>query len=334
MATVKDVAKLAGVSASTVSATLNATVPVKEETRKKVLAAVKQIGYRPNSAARSLRSGSSKLIGMIVPDIANPHFARAAKLVERACIEAGFMVMVYSSDEDTQIEMKVIQMMSMQRVAGLIHIPTLSSSDYGSWFEAQVEFPVVLLDSYIEKLPYNSILSDHNNAGQLATEYLLSLGHRNLAIFVSTRDVSSIRNRVEGCLSALAKHGLCLDPTMLIDAEFDQDVAFAKIQQVMSSENPPTAVLSLNNMMTIGILRGLRNMGLNYPKDVSVVGIDNFELSDYIYPPITVVSQPIEEMAVAAISTLLSEIRGELSPRGHSQVFAPTMLVRQSCRAI
>lgn len=334
MATIKDVAQLAGVSASTVSATLNGTAPVKEATRKRVMDAIEQSGYRPNSAARSLRSGSSKFIGMIVPDISNPHFATSARAVERVCTKAGYMVMVYSSDKDPATERKVIQKMAMQRIAGLIHIPTLSSPSYGEWFKSQVDFPVVLLDSYINNLAYDSVVLDHHSASMMATDYLLRLGHRDIAVFMGTRDVSSISDRLQGCLSAMEKRGVKVAPERLIDAEFEHDRAYAQIQNVMMEPNPPTAVIGLNNTMTIGILRGLKNIGLKYPQDVSVVGIDDFELSDYVEPPITLVSQPIEEMACKATKALLNELETGEAPSGARHVLKPSMSIRGSCRPL
>ncbi|MCG8531705.1 MAG: LacI family transcriptional regulator, partial [Desulfovibrionales bacterium] len=329
MATVKDVAKLAGVSPTTVSAALNGSAPVKEATRKKVLEAVRQTGYKPNFAARSLRSGQSKLIGMIVPNIENPHFARAARVVEQICFEAGYMTMVYSSDEDTRIEMKIIKMLGMQRVAGLIHIPTSSDAGYGIWLQDQVGFPVVLFDSYIENLPYNAVTLDNFQAGLMATEYLLRLGHCKLAVFRGRNNVSTVVDRMSGCREAFKRQGLNFSPA-LIDANFDQGNAFTAIQQVMSASDKPTAVLSLNNMMTIGILRGLKNLGLSCPRDLSVIGVDNFELSDFIDPAVTVVSQPVDDMAQQAISMLLEEVRGERQANAERQQLAPNLIVRES----
>ena len=333
MATIKDVARRAGVAISTASAALNRSAPVSEEVIAKVEAAVRDIGYIPHGGARSLRMGQSRLIGLILPDITNPHFAKVAKVVESACLNAGYMAAVYSTSEDHDREQQILTMMRMQRVEGLIIIPTRSDAEHGTRMIDKIHVPTILLDSFIEGLPYDVIKLDNVTAGRIATEHLIGLGHTRIAVTVGRNNIVTGEDRLEGYLQAHAAHGLAVDPGLLLHGRFDQELAHDSTIKRMHEPDPPTAIFALSNMMTLGVLNALREMDFSVPGDISVIGIDDFDFANIMNPPPTVVAAPVLDMAQTAIAALLNEISSKAPPTGARTVFAPRLILRESCIA-
>lgn len=246
MATIKDVAKRAGVAISTASAALNRSAPVSDEVIAKVEAAVRDIGYIPHAGARSLRMGQSRLIGLILPDITNPHFAKVAKVVESACLNADYMAAVYSTSEDHDREQQILTMMRMQRVEGLIIIPTRSDAEHGARMIDKIHVPTILLDSFIDGLPYDVIKLDNIAAGRIATEHLISLGHKRIAVTAGRNNIVTGEDRLAGYMQAHAAHGLPVDPGLLLEGRFDQALAHDSTIWRMREPNPPTAIFALS----------------------------------------------------------------------------------------
>jgi len=333
MATIKDVARRAGVAVSTASVALSRSAPVSEEVIAKVEAAVREIGYVPHGGARSLRMGQSRLIGLILPDITNPHFAKVAKVVESVCLGAGYMVAVYSTSEDHDRERQILTMMRMQRVEGLIIIPTRSDAEHGARVIGQIHVPTILLDSYVDGLPYDVIKLDNIAAGKIATEHLIGLGHTRIAATAGRSNIVTGEDRLKGYFLAHEEHGLPVDDDLLVPGRFDQTVAHDGIIKRMREPNPPTAIFALSNMMTLGVLHALRELGLSVPGDVSVIGIDDFDFAHIMNPPPTVVAAPVLEMAQASIAALLGEISRKSPPTGNRTIFSPKLIVRESCAA-
>lgn len=330
MATIKDVARRAGVAVSTASAAINRSAPVSEDVIAKVEAAVREIGYVPHMAARSLRMGQSQLIGLILPDITNPHFAKVAKVVESACLEAGYMAAVYSTSEDYDREQQILEMMRLQRVAGLIIIPTRSDIEHGKRLGRQIHVPTVLLDSFVEGLPYDVVKLNNLEAGRLATEHLIGLGHRRIAVTRGRANIVTGEDRLRGYLAAHEAHGIVAEGRLQIEGRFDQGIAHDAVLRLMRDANPPTAIFALSNMMMLGVLNALRELDIAVPGDVSVVGIDDFDFANIMSPPPTVVAAPVEAMAQRAIDNLLGQIRSKADPTGEVELFEPRLVVRAS----
>ncbi|HVZ14624.1 MAG TPA: LacI family DNA-binding transcriptional regulator [Bauldia sp.] len=334
MSTIKDVAQRAGVAISTVSAVLNRSAPVSERVVKKVEAAIAAVGYVPHAAARSLRSGHSRLVGLVLPDIANPHFAAVARVVEGVCLNAGYMAAVFSTSEDPDRETQILHMMQMQRVAGLLIIPTLSDRVQGEKLMSEVHVPTVLLDSYVEGMPYDVVKLDNVEAGRLATEHLLSLGHSRIAVTTGRPNIATGADRLAGYVKAHKAHRTTVDRTLFLPGNFRRDHAYRSTLEVMRRASPPTAIFALSNMMMLGVLEALGELGLLVPRDVSVVGIDDFETAALMNPPPTVVAEPVAEMAESAIRLLLREIAARGSPTGKWEIHQPQLVVRASTRRL
>ncbi len=330
MSTIKDVARRAGVAISTVSAVLNRSAPVSDDTIERVEAAVAELGYTPHGVAQSLRSGRSRLIGLVVPNIANPHFAAVAREVENVCLAAGYTTVVYSTGQDARRESQVLTMMRMQRVAGLIVIPTRSDAAHGAALVNQIHVPTVLLDMQVEGLPYDVIKTDNVEAGRLATEHLLSLGHTRIGIIVGIPGLATSDDRHAGYRKAHADRGLTPDPALALAGDFDQQTAHDAGLKLLRGKHRPTAIVTISNMMTVGLLFAVREQKLTIPTDLSIVGIDDLEFAGLLDPGPTTVTTPILAMARRSIDKLLGQLSGNHAPDGKWEVYPPQLLVRQS----
>lgn len=333
MSTIKDVARRAGVAISTVSAVINRSAPVSDDTIARVEAAVAEIGYTPHGGAQSLRSGRSRLIGLVVPNIANPHFAAVAREVENVCLAAGYTSVVYSTGQDAERESQVLKMMRVQRVAGLIVIPTRSDAEHGAALVDQIHVPTVLLDMYVEGLPYDVIKTDNIEAGRIATEHLLGLGHRRIGIIVGIPGLATSDDRHAGYTRAFEDRGLVPDPKLALPGDFDQKTAHDMGVKFIGMKQRPTAIVAISNMMTMGLLFAIREQGLSIPDDLSVVGIDDLEFAQLLDPKPTAVTTPILAMARRSIQKLLGQLSGESKPDGEWEVYQPQLVVRQSTKA-
>lgn len=330
LATIKDVARRAGVAISTASAALNRSAPVSDDVIAKVAEAVRELGYVPHGAAQSLRSGQSRLIGLIVPNITNPHFAAVARIIENVCLNAGYLSMVFSTGQDSEREDQILRMLRQQRVAGLIIIPTRSDAEHGRRLRAEIHVPTVLLDMYVEGLGYDVVKLDNVAATRLATEHLIGLGHRRIAVLTGIPGLATSIDRLEGYLDAHRRAGLAVDEHLQLKGDYEQATSAQSVREIMRGAAPPTALVSISNMMTLGALHGLRDLGLGAPKHLSIVGIDDFDFADLIDPPLTVVRVPLAPMAERSIGILLEMIGMKRPARGTVEIFQPELVVRGS----
>ena len=265
MSTIRDVARKAGVAISTVSAVINHSAPTSAEVVARVERAVAEIGYSPQRAAQTLRSGRSRLIGVVVPDITNPHFSALARIVEKECLQAGYMTFVYNTDEDTNHEMRILRMMRMERVAGLILISTRSDARHGRRLKQEIHVPTVLMGSAVSGAPYDFVALDESEAGAIAAGRLLDLGHRRIVVIGGRRSVSSHTLRLQGCRAAFRSRGLKLSEDQIRFANFVADEAYGETRRCMSEAPRPTAIISFSNFMTLGVMRALIDLGRRVP---------------------------------------------------------------------
>ena len=333
MSTIRDVAKRAGVAISTVSAVINRSAPTSDEVIAKVERAIAEIGYAPQRAAQTLRSGRSRLIGLIVPDITNPHFSALARVVENECLKAGYMTFVYNTDEDTDHEMRILKMMRMERVAGLILISTRSDVRHGRRLMAEIHVPTVLMGSLVAGTPFDFVALDDVEAGAMAARRLLDLGHRRIVVIGGREGVSSHELRLRGCRIAFRECGLALADDQVSLAQFTLQKACEETRRVMSSPSPPTAFVSLSNFMTIGVIRAFADLRVRCPQEASFIGVDDFDWADIMYPRPTLVAQPIADMTRTAIATLLDQVAGDTEPSSRQFLFPPRLVEREILRA-
>jgi LacI family transcriptional regulator len=331
MVTIVDVARRARVSASTVSHVINGTRAVAPATRRRVEAAIAAVAYRPNALARSLRSGRSHTLGLLLPDSGNPFFAEVGREIQLAAFDAGLSVFLCNTENDPEKEQRSVGVLTRTRVDGLVLVAV---DDRGDALRALVRqrVPVVVMDRERPDLALDTVLTDHREGGRLATRHLAALGHRRIGVVAGPRGLSPSELRLAGHRRALAEAGLPAAPELVRHGDFHPESGRAAARALLALARPPTAILACNDLMAMGVLRAAAEAGRRVPEDLAVVGYDDIELAAFTVPPLTTVAQPRREMGRAAVRLLVNRLADPGLPP--QQALLPVALaVRRSCGA-
>jgi LacI family transcriptional regulator len=327
----RDVARAAGVSTMTVSRVLNNAQYVTEEVRQRVLNATQKLNYQPNDVARLLRAQRSRQIGMIVPFLYDPFFAIASDVVGRLAKKNGYSMMISTSNEDPVTEFDEAWRMSRRSVEGLIVSSAPVARGKSLLTSPKLEgLPIVAFDRPVDK-SYDSVIVENAEGMRMATQHLIEHGHERIAYIGLHSTLYTMSLRQQGYEGAMKTWRLKPQSVQLSGAFNDSLVALTAL---MNSRNRPTAFVTANNVVTRHILHALAALRLKVPQDAALVGFDDFETADLLVPGITVVRQPIEELARLAAETLfarLSDPQGALA-RSPREIVLPVELVRRgSC---
>jgi LacI family transcriptional regulator len=328
MPTVLDVAKRAGVAPITVSRVINNSGYISLSTRERVEVAVKELGYVPNTLARGLRSKRTHTLALIVTDITNPYFTLMARGVEDVAGDANYTVIYCNTDESEAKEEKYVNILAQKQVDGVLLVPACGNADTVKFLKSN-DIAVVVLDRRIAKVKTDSIRADSENGANRLIKILIALGHKRIAIITGPKDVSTAVDRVVGYQHALEEAKLIKNESVYY-GEFNQQSGYELTMQAMADSPKPTAIFGANNFIMVGIIKALRELQLNVPDDVSVVGFDDFPESMLVKPFFTAATQPAYEMGRLATEILLKRISGELSEEYQELILATEIIERES----
>ncbi|MBH1493218.1 LacI family DNA-binding transcriptional regulator [Stenotrophomonas maltophilia] len=304
---INDVARVAGVSKSTVSRVLGGG-PVSEAVRGRVEAAIRQTGYHPNLQARRLRARHTGIIGLIVADIRNPFFTALIRAVEEVAYREGLRVTLCNTDEDPEREALYLQLMHEERISGLIFAPTRTT--VGRLERLTLDYPTVLVDRAAPGGSIDSVVLDNPAAMAGLVEHLVARGYRRIGgLFGSTSTTAAERR--DGYLAAMRTHGLQPDYR---EVEPTAEAAIATVDQWLAGPSRPEALVASNSLLLMGALKAARSAGLAIPDALALAGFDNERWTELVEPGITVIEQPVEEMGRAAMSLLLERLRAPELP--------------------
>lgn len=308
--TIKDVARQAGVSTATVSHVINGTRHVEEKTKHSVRTAMRELGYQPNSLARSLRSGETKTIGLIIPDASNLFFADISRKIEDFGYENGYSVILCNSDNDLSKQRNYINTLIAKQVDGVIFISAGESNE--DLLNLSISgIPVVVADRIVPLDLADIVLLNNVEAGYIAVKHLIDLGHRNIACITGPSGVNPSQSRVEGYYNALNEAGIAINHKLIIPGDFTFKGGVEAVEKLLNIKPRPSAVFILNDMMAIGAIFQARRMGLLVPENLSIFGFDDIEMASAITPSLTTMKQPIQELADIATSRLIEKMRSE-----------------------
>jgi LacI family repressor for deo operon, udp, cdd, tsx, nupC, and nupG len=321
---IRDVAAAARVSVATVSRTVQTPDLVAEPTRRRVLAAIQRVGYRPNMQARILRTARSQVIVALVPDIANPFFAEVIRGIERVAHEHRYSVLLGDTEHSATREQAYADLVGTRQADGLItlmpRVPAIA---------APQPWPIVNACEYVVDPAIASVHIDNAAAATSIVGYLLSLGHREIA-FVSGPMTSPICvDREQGYANAVAGAAVAHDPRLTVRGDFSVESGLRAVEALFSRGATFTAVFCSNDEMAIGVVRGLRLRGLSVPQDVSVAGFDDIRIARHYDPPLTTVAQPMERIGREAAAMLLGILADPHAPR-ERRVLPTELVVRAS----
>ncbi|MFD2078894.1 LacI family transcriptional regulator [Actinopolymorpha cephalotaxi] len=327
---IRDVAELAGVSVGTVSNVLNKPALVAEETRRRVEEAIATLGFVRNGSARQLRAGTSRAVGAIVLDIANPFFTDVARGIEDRLAEDDHILILASSDESNERELRYLRLLEEQGVQGVLVSP--AEEDLTWLDQARARGTAVVLLDRSDGGTMCSVGVDDVRGGELAAAHLISLGHRRIAFVNGPTKIRQCADRRKGVRKALKAAGLTLSGSLVevTVSALNADGGEQALTRVLDQADGVTAILCVNDLTALGVLRGLRARGLGVPDDVAVVGYDDVEFAAVLTTPLTSIRQPRYQIGRAAADLLLAEA-GTRGQHEHEQVlFQPELVVRES----
>jgi len=330
LATIKDVAKKAGVSVATVSRTLNRSDRVSPEVRDRVTAAVESLSYRPNAVARSLKSRNTRTLGLVIPNVTNPFFTQMARAVEDAARERGYSLIFGNTDEDPGKEAEYLEVLLEKQVDGLIVSPARATSPQ---LEGLVRdgVPVVFLDRYVSNIEAPVVRSDGRRAVDELVEHMMSFGHEKLAIISGPSETVPGRERLEAFLNGAENRTVPIGEEYVKFGDFRRESGFETMRELLNLEEPPTAVFAANNLMALGALQALKRAGVRVPEDMSFASFDDVSWFELVEPSITAIAQPVSELGIAAAEMLPALVGGE---EAESVILDAELVVRGSCGEI
>ena len=318
-ATVADVARAAGVSKAQAARALGSYGAVSEQVLSRVVAAAEQLGYRPNQVARSMTTGRSNSVGVVVGDIENPHFGLALRGISDEVRDVGYTVVLVNTDEDLAAESAAVQELLQQRVAGLVVAPCSSTETSHLESAQEAGRAVVLFDRAVRGAELDTVRVDFADAALQAGRLLLDAGHRRVGYVSSLRvrgpyrlgmdlGLSPVADRVDGIARAFREASAEWDPALVkLNADSDEALA-AACAELLDSAEPATAVVCSDSLIALGVLGQIRLRSLRIPEDISVVAYDDFPWTELIDPPLTVVAQPVYDMGREAARALLRRL--------------------------
>ena len=332
MATIYQVSELAGVSLATVSRVMNNNARVSETTRNKVLAAMEQLGYRPNSIAQSLASNRSNSVGILVSELHGPFYGEMLSGIENECRAAGKHVIIAAGHSEEASEIDGIEFLISRSCDALILHVEAVADDYLIKLAAG-NIPIVLINRFIPQLADNCICLNNELGGYLATKQLLAQGHTQLAYISGPMWKSDAKDRYAGHLRAMAEFGVRFDAELFAQGDFQDSSGSSCMQQLLAKGRPFTALVCANDEMAAGAMEVARERGLQVPQDLSIVGFDNLILARYIYPKLTTVDYPIGEMGRMAARWVLKNIYQQQALE-LKHLFEPALVCRESAIAL
>lgn len=305
-----DVAKAAAVSLATVSAAVNSSAPVSAELRGRIQKAIKKVGYKTNSIARSLKTGTTSTIGLMVADITNPFFTTVIHTIQEVAHRNGYSVMLCCSDEDPAKEATHLQLLADRMVDGFI-VATAGETAELRGLITQGRSPVILIDRLVDGLETDAVVIDNVAATRDAVHHLIAAGHRRIGLITGRRSLSTGRERYEGYRRALDEAGFTFEPALVGSAHFGADDGYQAAKRLLTVEERPTAIFACNNLSGLGLMRAIHDAGLRCPDDVAVACFDDFDWAEVFHPRLTTVAQPTQAIGMQAMMMLLERMKDD-----------------------
>ncbi|GHF68745.1 LacI family transcriptional regulator [Amycolatopsis bartoniae] len=339
-----DVARAAGVSTATAGRALGGYGQVSDRTRERVLAAAAELGYRTNGLARSMVTGSTQTIGVVVTDVANPFFATALRGITDVTSPAGFEVLLANTGGTREAEQRAVTVMSEKRVDGMIVAAAQPGDGAHLKHAMDVGVPVVLLDRQVTGVPdADTITIDNEHAAAEAVAHLLELGHRRIGVITEAGDqLARVRSgsrrrglfpsavRLRGYVRALQAAGIEIDERLVAPARYERESAYDAMTSLLDSAVPPTAVLCTDNVLASGAYRAAQDRGLSMPADLSLVGFDDEPWTTLVRPELTIVEQPTYDLGARAGRQLLDRLAGSANRSPQHVQLKAKLVVRES----
>jgi LacI family transcriptional regulator len=332
MPTIKEVAKLAGVSVGTVSNVITGAVSVGSRRRERVLKAIRELEYQPNHVARSLKLQRTKMLGMIISDITNPFFSQMVRGAEEAALKRNYLLLTFNTDDRVEHEKQVLSVLRSRRVDGILLVVAPSQNTPSHIIETlKAGTPVVCLDRLPPGIEVDSVTVDNVCAARDCVRHLIARGHQKIGIITGSLALQTARQRLQGFEEAMREAGLEVDRSCVRQGDFRSDSGYQMGREILQERNRPTALFISNNMMAYGVLRAMDDLGLQCPGDLAIATFDDPAITQVFRPRLTAVSQPAYSFGYTGAELLIQRIESEKSGESPIAIRLPTELhIRES----
>lgn len=333
MATIKDVAKMAGVSTTTVSHVINKTRFVAAETEQQVLQAIKELNYSPSAVARSLKINTTKSIGMIVTTSETPYFAEIIHAVEEHCYRQGYSLFLCNTQNNPEKIRNHLEMLAKKRVDGLLIMCAEYEQDSLDLLADFTSVPMVVMD-WGPNNEHTDIIQDNSfYGGYLATKYLIDNGHKDIALITGALLKTTARTRYEGFMKAMNEANLNINPDWILEGAFEPEDGYECMNKILAQPQLPTAVFCCNDVMALGAMSAIGEKGLKVPEDISIIGYDNIHASRFYSPPLTTIHQSKSRLGAQAVTLLFQRIADKSSKHDIIEIH-PELVIRKSVKKL
>ncbi|EGR4130196.1 LacI family DNA-binding transcriptional regulator [Vibrio cholerae] len=329
MATMKDIARLAGVSTSTVSHVINKSRFVSDEIAERVNNAAQQLNYAPSALARSLKMNRTKTIGMLVTTSTNPFFGEVVKGVERSCYHQGYNLILCNTEGDNQRMKASINTLLQKRVDGLLLMCSTLEGERLDVFDRYPNIPIVVMDWGPILFASDKIQDNSLQGGYMAAKHLIECGHKEIGCITGPLIRHQAQMRYEGYKRALAEAGIAINPDWIVESDFECEGGYQAFEKLYQRGKLPSALFVSNDMMAMGVIQAASKRGLRVPDDLSLIGYDDVHIAKFMTPALTTIHQPKYRLGKAAVDTLLYRLE---NPDTTAQVvqLEPTLVARSS----
>ena len=332
MATIKDVAKHAGVSTTTVSHVINKTRFVAEDTTKAVWDAVKALNYSPSAVARSLKVNTTKSIGMIITTSESPYFAEVVLAVEEQCYRQGYSLFLCNTQNEPEKIQNHLDMLIKKRVDGILVMCSEYTEKSLALFNG-TNVPMVVMDWGVHDGKSDRILDNSVEGGYLATRHLIEKGHKAIGVIAGSLEKTISKLRLEGVTKAMEEANLPINQDWIFDGDFEPEDGFECMNNMFRQKELPTAIFCFSDVQALGAISSITEKGLSVPSDISIIGYDNIHSSRFYAPPLTTIHQSKSRLGRAALDLLLERIQNsEKASEPHTLEFHPELVVRHSVK--
>jgi LacI family transcriptional regulator len=325
--TIKDIAKRAEVSTATVSRALNNSGYVGIKTKEKIRSIAKELNYVPNVMARNLSKSESNVVGVVVPEITNPFFGEVIKGITSTADKNNLSIILYSTDEAVHKELRCLQLLKEQRVQGLVLTTSCEDENFNSMHLKALQdlgIPIVLMDRDVKYSNFDAVFFDDIHGAYLGVDALIKAGHRKIAALSGPTVMRPGRDRLRGYKKAFFMNNIPLDESYIFYGEHNMESGYKETKEILQMKEPPTAIFATNNMVCLGCMKALCELGIRIPQDIALVGFDQIETFDILNLKISVVFKDTEKMGKTAMELLLEKLNDKEGERHTKRVILPT----------
>jgi LacI family transcriptional regulator len=314
VATIKDVARQAGVSVGTVSNVLSGTVAVRGELRDRVYATIRKLDYHPNYVARSLKAKATKTLGLIISDITNPFFTQVVRGAEDAAFRHGYLLITFNTDDQHEREKQILSLLRSRRVDGVMLVVAPNPTNDATHIRNAINcgIPIVCLDRAAPGIAVDSVWSDNVKGAQVCVRHLIKQGFRRIGVIAGSLTLRTALDRLEGYRSALGEASIPVNPDLIAEGNFRQDSGYRLAKRFLLRFQRPDALFICNGMMTIGAIQALEETGLRCPADIAIASFDDLPMTEVFRPHLTAVAQPAYQIGYQGCELLIKRVLHQL----------------------